>query len=112
MFINKHKFSKNTNRFSKEWQYEASVPSGVRIESICEGIRVHANSEYVFVLVPKEVIILSMEQGLRVKRIKLWSRQRKGRWSQSSVVTSERYLLVTRLLQKDEEGHPGRELWR
>ena len=112
MFINKHQFSKNTNRFSKEWQYEVSVPSGVSIESICEGIRVHANSEYVFVLVPKEVIILSLEQGLRVKRIKLWSKQRKGRWSQSSVVTSERHLLVTRLLQKDEEGHPGRELWR
>ena len=64
------------------------------------------------VLTPKDIVILSLEYGVLVKKIKLWNQQRKGRWSESSVVASDRYLLATRQLQNDEEGHPGRELLR
>ena len=112
MFIKKHQFCIETNRFRKEWQYGVSVPRGMSLEVICEGTRVCANSKYVFVLTPKEVIILCSEQGVQVKKIKLWNKQRRGRWSESSVVTSEKYILASRLLMDDEEGHPGRELWR
>ena len=112
MFIKKHQFSNETNRFKKEWQYGVTVPRGMSVEVVCEGMRVRANSKYIFVLTPKEVIILCHERGVQVKKIKLWSKQRRGRWSESSVVTSERYIFATRLLMNDEEGYPGRELWR
>ena len=112
IFIKKHQLCNETNRFKMEWQYGVSVPRGMSLEVICEGTRVRANSKYVFVLTPKEVIILCSEQGVQVKKIKLWNKQRRGRWSESSVVTSEKYILASRLLMDDEEGHPGRELWR
>ena len=104
--------ARNTIIQFKKWQHGIVVPSSVRLSSICEGIRIRANSKNVIVLTPKEIVILTLDHGDLVKKIKFWNRQRKGRWSQSSVVASERYLLATRLLQNDEEGHPGRELLR
>ena len=110
MYIKKHKFTKDTCRFRKEWQHGMCVPSGV--SSAYEGIRIRANSKCVIVMTPKSIVILTLDHGDLVKKIKFWNRQREGRWSQSSVVASERHLLATRLLQNDEVGHPGRELLR
>lgn len=117
MVIKRHSFLKDILRFREVWNYEMCIPAAHRLSTTCEGIRVHANSEYVFVLTPKDIVILSLDYGVLVEKIKLWDRQRKGRWSQgefshSSVVASQRYLLATRQLQNDEEGHPGRELFR
>ena len=75
-------------------------------------VRICANSKYVVVLIPKGVVIFSLEDGEIVKKISLWTNKRQNRWYRSNVIISQKHLLACRDVLPDEHDTTGTEVFR